>query len=241
MSKTDIKKEKDLFKDLNKLYEKDKPFIINWLIEITIESSHSNKIVGLLNNSKIQINTTSEYGVYNMILKWFLNNKDKFKGNEHLFEDIPSTTFIKISSKIMSNTFSPNTEIITLDMDDALKKWKEDPTIDPFTNKKIKISIVPTSKYGELYETFCNHLSYNQEIPILPIVFEKEIRNKLPNNHIYVFKDIDYIDNIKFLYPDEEWINFLYANKKIFYKKEQVNDLIGSTVYDFLFMHFFLI
>ena len=246
MSKSDLKKKKDLFKDLDKLYIKNKPRIIEWLVDIATQYNgvHNNKIDNLLITSKIQINTTSEYGVYNLILQWFLNNKEKFiiEDELDLFDNIPSTTFTKISKQIMMQSSSPlAASYQSLNIEEAIKKWKENPHKNPYDDTDIKISIVPTSHYGLLYEKFCNHLSSNIESPILPITFEKEIRNKLPNNHIYAFKDIDYIEKLKSNYQDEEWIKFLDTKKNLFYKNEKVNDVTGSTVYDFLFMHFFLI
>ena len=232
MSKSDIKKEKDLFKKLDKLLLNEKDTIINWLKTAKIEDNY---ISGrLLNDNKLQIITTSEYGIYNLILKWFIINKDKFIGYYDLFKNIPSTNFIDISN-INS---SANLE---LNIEDALKKWKENPHKNPYHNTDLKISIVPTSPYGLLYQKFCNHLTSKLESPILPIIFEKEIRNKLPDNHIYAFKDIDYIEKLKSHYEDEEWLKFLDTKKNIFYKNEKVNNVTGSTVYDFLFMHFFLI
>ena len=235
MSKTNIKKEKDLFKSLDKLLLNEKGTIINWLKTAKV---NGNYISGhLLNDNKLQIITTSEYGNYNLILKWFIINKDKFGGYYNLFKNIPSTNFIDISN---INLELDSSSSLKLNIEEALKKWKENPYKNPYDDSDIKISIVPTSTYGLLYEKFCNHLSSNIESPILPITFEKEIRNKLPNNHIYAFKDIDYIEKLKSNYQDEEWIKFLDTKKNLFYKNEKVNDVIGSTVYDFLFMHFFL-
>jgi len=235
MSKADIKKEKELFKDLDKLLLNEKGTIINWLKTAKVKGKY---ISGrLLNNNKLQIITTSEYGNYNLILKWFIINKDKFGGYYNLFKNIPSTNFIDISN---INLELDSSSSLKLNIKEALKKWKENPYKNPYDDSDIKISIVPTSTYGLLYEKFCNHLSSNIESPILPITFEKEIRNKLPNNHIYAFKDIDYIEKLKSNYQDEEWIKFLDTKKNLFYKNEKVNDVIGSTVYDFLFMHFFL-
>lgn len=37
MSKSDLKKEKDLFKGVNKLYNKNKPRIIEWLTDIATQ------------------------------------------------------------------------------------------------------------------------------------------------------------------------------------------------------------
>ena len=247
MSKTNIKKEKDLFKSLDKLLLNKKETIIDWLKTAKVNDNYISG--GLLNDNKLQIITTSEYGNYNLILKWFIINNDKFKDCYHLFNNIPSTDFIDISETIMMQTSSLQVAITspqldrshTLNINEAIIKWKENPHKNPYNDSDIKISIVPTSTYGLLYQKFCNHLSYNLETPILPITFEKEIRDKLPNNHIYAFKDIDYIENIKSLYPNEEWINLLDKKKNIFYNNENVNNVIGSTVYDFLFMHFFLI
>ncbi len=240
-----IKKKKDLFKKIDTLFNKTPEKFINWLKDIPINYTDG-KISSLFNSStKIQIETISPDGQYNIILLWIMENTDKFKPYTMLLNDIPSSNFTTIEDIIKkigpsSNKRSPS-QIENLNMEEALKKWKENPNVNPYNGNVIKISIVPTSEYGLLYETFCKYLTYNQESHILPIEFEKEIRKKLPDNHIYAFKDIDYIENIKSLYPDEEWINFLDSKKNLFYKNENVNDVIGSTVYDFLFMHFFLI
>ena len=86
MSNPNIKKEKDLFKKLDKLLLNKKETIINWLETAKIENNY---ISGrLLNDNKLQIITTSEYGIYNLILKWFIINKDKFVGYYDLFKNI---------------------------------------------------------------------------------------------------------------------------------------------------------
>ena len=232
-SKTDIKKEKDLFKELDKLLLNQKETIINWLKTAKILDAD---YISFMDN-KYKIITKSEYGKYNLILKWFIINKDKFIDDATLFDNIPSTTFTKISKMIMLETTNSS---VKLDINEAIKKWKENPHKNPYNDSDVKVSIVPTSEYAKLYKEFCDYLSSNLEKPILPIIFEKEIRNKLPDNHIYAFKDIDYIENLKSYYRDEEWLNFLDAKKDVFYKNEKVNNVTGSTVYDFLFMHFFL-
>ena len=56
------KKENDLYKSLDKLYNKDKGKIISWLDELKVYKSKDGKIPGLLNNSKIQILTATEDG-----------------------------------------------------------------------------------------------------------------------------------------------------------------------------------
>jgi len=250
MSKSDLKKEKDLFKDLNKLYDKNKPRIIEWLTDIATQYNgvHSNKISSLLTTSKIQINTTSEYGVYNLILQWFLNNTDKFTDTEELelFDNIPSTTFTKISKEIMMQSNSPRAATSqSLKIEEAIKKWKENPTTDPYNGSEVKTSIVLKSKYSQLYEKFITHLTKGLKPTDImnPEIFEN-IRKQLPTNHIYTSKEIDYIENLKGLYrdvqTDNKWIDFLEKQKNLIYSKENILDKKGYTVYDHLFMHFYL-
>ena len=52
--------------------------IISWLDMLKTYNSTDGKIPGLLNSSKIQINTTKKDGAYNLILLWIKNNMDKF-------------------------------------------------------------------------------------------------------------------------------------------------------------------
>ena len=86
------KKEKDLYKSLDKLYIKNKSKIISWLDELKKYKSDDGKISGLLNNSKIQILTATEDGTYNLILQWIKNNADKFA--DYDFTGIPDSAFI---------------------------------------------------------------------------------------------------------------------------------------------------
>ena len=256
MSKSDLKKQKDLFKDLDKLYNKNRQDIIDWLKGTAKEYAgpHNNKISNLLTTSKIQINTTSEYGVYNLILQWFLNNKDKFTDSEELklFDNIPSTTFTKISKEIMMRPNSPQAPSSpraassqSLNIEEAIKKWKGNPSIDPYNGSEVKTSIIPKSKYAQLYEKFITHLTKKLTPTDImnPEIFEI-IRKQLPTNHIYVSEEIDYLKNLKDLYSDDlaedKWIDFLVKEKSLIYSKETILDKKGYTVYDHLFMHFYL-
>jgi hypothetical protein len=127
-----------------------------------------------------------------------------------------------------------------------IKKWKKKPNIDPYDGSKIKTSIVLNSKYAQLYEKFITELTKDLTTTdiINPEIFE-DIRKQLPTDHIYVLKDIDYIENLKDLYSDDLsenlWIDFLVKEKKLLYAKEQILDKKGYTVYDHLFMHFYFI
>ena len=76
-----------------------------------------------------------------------------------------------------------------------------------------------------------------------PEIFE-DIRKQLPTSHIYASNELDYIKNLKRLYNDPEedkWIDFLEKQKSLIYAKEQILEKKGYTVYDHLFMHFYLI
>ena len=127
----------------------------------------------------------------------------------------------------------------TVNMDDIIKQWKANPKIDPFTSKVIKVSIASKSEYVQIYEKCLLHLYSNlsQDDMKKPEVFER-IRESLPNNHCYVFKDMDYIEELNNIYPNADWVNFLKKHKSIFYKKETLG---GYTAYDHLFLHYYLI
>ena len=56
------KKENDLYKSLDKLYNKDKGKIISWLDELKVYKSKDGKIPGLLNNSKLNLETAAAEG-----------------------------------------------------------------------------------------------------------------------------------------------------------------------------------
>ena len=230
IDKKTIKQQEELFESLDELCDSNKSRIIEWLGDISSEYNgvHSNKISNLLTKSKIPINTKNEYDVYNSILQWFLNNKEQFTDSDDLdlFDNIPSTTFTKISKAIMMQK---------IDILEAIKKWKSNPNINPYNGSIVKTSIVSKSKYAKLYQTFITHLSKDSS-------FEK-IRKQLPTNHIYVLEDIDYLEKLKQQNTDEQddkWIDFLIKNKNIIYTKEQILDKKGYTVYDHLFMHFCL-
>ena len=245
MTDTQRKKENELFKKLNSLYTRDYERITDWLDDIAIEYSgvHNGKITNILTGAKIKINTDNEYGTYSSILKWFLKNKEKFKDDVELFDSIPSTDFIKISKDVMlsSNLQQAVSSRVSsvVNMDDIIKQWKANPKINPFTSKAIKVSIIPKSEYANIYEKCLLHLcsSLSQDDMKKPEVFEK-IRKSLPNDCCYVFKDMDYIEELNNIYPNENWVDFLKSHKSIFYKKESVG---GYTVYDHLFLHYYLI
>jgi len=73
------KREEEINKLLDSLYQVNNGEKINsWLDMLKTYNSTDGKIPGLLNSSKIQINTAKKDGVYNLILLWIKKNMDKF-------------------------------------------------------------------------------------------------------------------------------------------------------------------
>ena len=100
MNKIDIKKEKDLFKSLDKLLLNKKEIIINWLETAKVENNY---ISGrLLNNNKLQIITTSEYGIYNFSVTQI--NPTTIKVSS--FYEVNSTSIAASKTKMVEDIFT---------------------------------------------------------------------------------------------------------------------------------------
>ena len=91
---------KELEKKIEKFYNKDDGVKFKeWLDSLKDPSTIVNgKIPGLLNSSKITLETTSETGTYNLILLWIVENKEKF--TDYDFNGIPNSLFIDIKKDI---------------------------------------------------------------------------------------------------------------------------------------------
>ena len=123
MSDTILKNKstKELFKNLTKYYQKDNGIKFKeWLDSLKDPSIIVNgKIPGLLNSSKITLETTSETGTYNLILLWIIENKEKFA--DYDFSGIPSSSFIDIKKDIQKDTGVAKTEKKLLKLKKMLK------------------------------------------------------------------------------------------------------------------------
>ena len=87
------KKKQDINNSLDTLYQVNNgATIISWLDMLKTYNSTDGKIPGLLNSSKIQINTAKKDGVYNLILLWIKKNMDKFANYD--FTGIPNKDFL---------------------------------------------------------------------------------------------------------------------------------------------------
>jgi len=82
---------------------------------------------------------------------------------------------LSIPQKIFEN---PNIFITDKELKSKLKKWRDNPEINPYTDETIKLSVVSNSEYVKLYKSFLEYLVS---------VNEPNITTKLPTTHCYTF------------------------------------------------------
>ena len=128
---------KELEKKIEKFYNKDDGVKFKeWLDSLKDPSTIVNgKIPGLLNSSKITLETTSETGTYNLILLWIIENKEKFA--DYDFNGIPNSSFIDIVKDIQKDTGVAKTEKKTFKTEEDVKEWCKNPTINPINGKQM--------------------------------------------------------------------------------------------------------
>ena len=157
-----VKKEKEIFTKLNKMFIKDENLteIKQWLNNIKtgdLAAIHNyGTIPGLFNNSKLSLETVSQDGGYNLILKWISLNLDKFDGFD--FKGIPPSVVAGNISIDLSN-ISPTQDadagtnvrspIKTFKTEDDVKRWISDPETHPITAKKMSPM---SSTYADIYQ-----------------------------------------------------------------------------------------
>jgi len=193
------KKEKDLYKSLDKLYNKDKENIISWLDELKVYKSDDGKIPGLLNNSKIQIITATEDGTYNLILQWIKKNADKFA--DYDFTDIPDSAFIVAADLLAdleagagaaSGPARSSKVPLTFKTVDDVKRWFKDPEIHPIKGTPMSAM---SDEYYNIYEKAYKIMKDNDwnDFRSIEMKYEYDIvYNNFPKNHI-LFGDIDLV------------------------------------------------
>ena len=200
------KKEKDLYKSLDKLYIKDKAKIISWLDELKVYKSDDGKIPGLLNNSKIQIITATEEGAYNLILQWIKNNADKFA--DYDFTGVPDSAFITTADLVDeagagagagaatgTRAATRTNTVKTFKKVEDVERWFKDPEIHP-----IKGTPMPamSNEYYNIYVKAYTIMKKNT------LADDYEATHRLfPKNH-YLYGDIDliYYACVKEYYPE---------------------------------------
>ena len=143
---------------------------------------------------------------------------------------------LTIPEKIFEN---PNIFITDKELKSKLKKWRNNPEINPYTDETIKVSIVSNSEYVKLYKSFLEYLVS---------VNEPNITAKLPTIHCYTFSstlvdlsfykrngkevklktfNFDYLFTVYYLKDSEFNLNyFLY---KIILRQFEVNSNLAKT------------
>ena len=166
------KNEKDIYKSLNRLYKTNKDIIISWLDRIKTYDIKDGRIPHLLGNYTIQIITESEEGVYNLILKWFKDNKEKFF--EYDFTGIPDSKYISLINDLK--------HIKTFNKISDIERWFISPEIHPIDGTKM---FLMSKEYQDIYFKAYNIMKKNS-------YDDKYILEHLPEAHI-LFENIDLV------------------------------------------------
>jgi len=211
------KKEKDLYKSLDKLYNKDKNKIISWLDELKVYKSDDGKIPGLLNNSKIQILTATEDGTYNLILQWIKKNADKFA--DYDFTGVPDSAFITSDELLdgleagADGTGPARSSKVVLKFKTVqdVERWFKDPEIHPIKGTPMSAM---SNEYYNIYEKAYTIMKNSGIIATLDNDYTV-MRSLFPKNHL-LFGDIDlvYYTCVKNYYP--------HLYKRIYQDKENI-------------------
>jgi hypothetical protein len=211
------KKEKDLYKSLDKLYNKDKAGIYYWLDELKVYKSDDGKIPGLLNNSKIQILTATEDGTYNLILQWIKKNADKFA--DYDFTGVPDSAFITSDELLdgleagADGTGPARSSKVVLKFKTVqdVERWFKEPEIHPIKGTPMSAM---SNEYYNIYEKAYKIMKNSGIIATLDNDYTV-MRSLFPKNHL-LFGDIDlvYYTCVKNYYP--------HLYKRIYQDKENI-------------------
>jgi hypothetical protein len=180
--------EEKINKSLEELYLQDNNKIIKWLDEIKKpENQKDGKIPGLFLKSLTKIKIDGE--VYNLILEWIKDNRDKFVGYD--FTGVPNSTFVSLddSNVIRRTDISENPNIFvevtnkTFETIEDIKRWCKDPEIHPLNGSEMPaMSKAYYDIYVRAYKIMKKNDTYSQE----------DITDLFPKNHL-LFGDIDLI------------------------------------------------
>ena len=169
------KSETNINKQLDDLYAQNKEKIIEWLDKIKVyDFSKDNKLPGLLNKNKIQINTEKANGIYNLILKWIKNNMHKFPNYD--FTKIPRSSFISLTH----NSKSPSSQIKKFSTVADVEMWCRNSKIHPIKNTPM---LTLNMEYYKIYDKAFLILKKNK----VPYDYMKTI---LPKDYV-LFGSID--------------------------------------------------
>jgi hypothetical protein len=214
--------EKTLITKLNNLIAKGEKYkIIEWLDMLKIYNITDGKIPHLFGNTKIQIETESVSGTYNVILVWLKNNTEHFK--DYDFKDIPDSKQTK-ASDIIDNAGSVgpagSAGSKTFKTKEDVKRWKENPTIHPINNTQMN----PVGEmYYKIYKTAYRILSKSN----VPSYYMEDL---LPDNHL-LFGNIDllyYHQSNKTFNETEQICKILSDNND--FTKQNVNSILETEI-----------
>jgi len=146
---------------------------------------------------------------------------------------------LSIPQKIFEN---PNIFITDKELKSKLKKWRNNPKINPYTDEIIEVSIVSNKEYVKLYKSFLEYLVS---------VNEPNITTKLPTTHCYTFNstsidlsfykrngkevklkkfDFDYLFTVYYLKDNNvSEFNLNYFLYKIILRQFEVNSNLATT------------
>ena len=192
------KREEEINKLLDSLYQVNNGEKINsWLDMLKTYNSTDGKIPGLLNSSKIQINTAKKDGVYNLILLWIKKNMDKFANYD--FTGIPNKDFLFLDKQPRAPRAPKQTKLKTIE---DIEKWCSNPEIHPFNGNHMTPN---SNEYQKIYQEAYKILKKNK-------INIADFPNKLPKNHL-LFGDMDLL----YYMNNREKINVItkiYENNK---------------------------
>jgi len=195
------KKEEEINKLLDSLYRVNNgDKIISWLDMLKTYNSTDGKIPGLLNSSKIQINTAKKDGVYNLILLWIKKNMDKFANYD--FTGIPNKDFLFLDKQPRAPRAPRAPKQTKLKTIEDIEKWCSNPEIHPFNGNHMSPN---SNEYQKIYQEAYKILKKNK-------INIADFPNKLPKNHL-LFGDMDLL----YYMNNREKINVItkiYENNK---------------------------
>ena len=199
MSALKREKETEIFAKLDALRDNS---IYAWLDEIKRDGAKDNKVPNPLSDKRETISTTSKGVIYPAIIKWCIHEYPSYD-----FTNIPN--YIEISSLISGNpaaaAATPATATAAaakanspvIDYILIAKKWKNDPTKDPFTGNKIAVSINPASEYVAVYSKIIDGLTkqilQTSSKKVLSVENCKFIKECMPDVHAIYNTDTDTI------------------------------------------------
>ena len=212
------KKKQEINNSLDTLYQVNNGVtIISWLDMLKTYNSTDGKIPGLLNSSKIQINTTKKDGAYNLILLWIKNNMDKFTNYD--FTGIPNKDFLFLDKQKNTSIVSRTSKAKTLKTIEDIEKWCNNPEIHPINNTYMHPN---SAEYQKIYQQAYNILKKNK-------INIADFPDKLPKNHI-LFGDMDLLYYMNISKKTNVFIKIYENNKRELYSGELFIEHFASII-----------